>query len=680
MSFNKDNCNRFWPAMPISNGSGNSCCNPVTLTNDQIQSFITLLSSLNTALANFFRDPNTTTASALTSILQSFVQLLQGVNQTPETQYALQILQKLIDALQQPNLPVETIAQLSQLFLQAIASIASNSNFPSSFLNTIFQMIVNGNTSSIPPGVPPSVPVTAAQIAQLEQLLNQLITTLQAYIQNPNPQTISSLQQIINEFTSLISTFPSNPQTTFLTELLQNISSSLQDPNITSSQISQLFQQFLSSLSSFVSTLILDPATLQTIINSVLEAINVSTGGVGGGAPGPTGPTGPAGGPTGPTGPTGPQGIPGPTGLGGGTGGTPGPTGPQGPQGPQGVQGLQGEPGPEGPQGPQGVQGLQGEPGPEGPQGPQGVQGLQGIPGEPGSQGPTGIGITGPTGATGPQGIPGPTGPGGGTGGTPGPTGPTGPAGGPTGPTGATGPTGDIGAIGPQGPQGIPGEIGPTGPQGVQGIQGEPGAVGPTGPQGVQGLQGEPGAIGPTGPQGPQGLQGPTGPAGSGGSTLDGGYFYSYAPNITPYLPLGNPTQIAAGSIMPLEQPPVISGTNVSLTGTDTVTINASGVYLVSIFAKGDSLGSSENVAFQLLLNGVPVPGSLMAGHETAGLRDMFGSITLMVSVPTAPSTLQIQLAAIAPVGGTLGSGTPVILVWQPANSVAWSMTVLKVS
>ncbi len=553
------------------------------------------------------------------------------MNQTPETQYALQILQKLIDALQQPNLPIETIAQLSQLFLQAIASIASNSNFPASFLSTIFQMIVNGNTSSIPPGVPPSIPVSPAQIAQLEQLLNQLIATLQAYIQNPNPQTISSLQQIINEFTSLISTFPSNPQTTFLTELLQNISSSLQDPNISPSQISQLFQQFLSSLSSFVSTLILDPATLQTIINSVLEAINVSTGGVGEGAPGPTGPQGP-----------------------------------EGPQGPQGVQGLQGEPGPEGPQGPQGVQGLQGEPGPEGPQGPQGVQGLQGIPGDPGAQGPTGIGITGPTGATGPQG---PTGPaGGGTGGgTPGPTGPTGPAGGPTGPTGATGPTGDIGPIGPQGIQGIPGDVGPTGPQGVQGLQGEPGAVGATGPQGVQGLQGEPGAIGPTGPQGIQGLQGPTGPTGGGSSSLEVGYFYSTSvtgPSATiATIPGLTPTNgsYPGGSVLPLEQTPVLSGTTFSPSAGG-ILIATPGLYMVYYMVNSDAFGSfktpptgttltaanGDGIAVQLLLNGTPVPGSLSLS-SLGGFQTMVVTNQMLVNVTDPNSLLQMQSHPDAP-------------------------------
>lgn len=131
-----------------------------------------------------------------------FFTLLQGVNNTPETQYALQILQKLIDTLQQPNLPIETIAQLSQLFLQAIASIVSNSNFPASSLSIIFQILVNGNTISIPPGIPPSIPVSPTQSSQLEQLLAQITSALQNYIQNPNPETIANLQQIINGFVS----------------------------------------------------------------------------------------------------------------------------------------------------------------------------------------------------------------------------------------------------------------------------------------------------------------------------------------------------------------------------------------------------------------------------------------------------------------------------------------------
>ena len=641
-----------------------SCCTPAFFSTAQTQELIGLFPSLNTALTAFFQNPDATTASSLRSVLQSFSTLLQGINKTPDIQLSLQILQQLITALQQPNLAIETISQLSQIFLQSLSLVVSCSTIPSSFLPIIFQLLVKGMTSSIPAGITPSIPVSPTQSTQLEQLLAQIIAALQAYLQNPNPQTIANLQQILNGFLALISTFPSNPQTDFITKLIQNISVLLQDPNTSPAQISQIFQQLFNTLSSFLSTLILDPATLQVLINSLLEALNVSTSGVGG-AIGATGPTGP-------TGVTGPQGI----------------QGELGPTGPQGIQGIQGEPGPFGPTGPQGIQGIQGEPGSVGPTGPQGIQGVQGVQGDPGATGPTGIGTTGPTGigTTGPTGPSGPTGPAGGPPGPTGPSGPTGPAGGPPGPTGPagppggptgpTGPTGPSGATGPQGIQGIQGEqglLGPTGPQGIQGIQGEPGSVGPTGPQGIQGIQGEQGLIGPTGPQGIQGIQGepgvgatgPTGPTGS--PNLNAGYFYSTsvtgpAATITPIPGLVPPNgSYTGGSILPLEQPPVLSGVNFSPSAGG-ILINNPGIYQVNYMLSGDGFNAfrtpptgttiaainGEGLAVQLLLNGVPVIGSLSLAVISGG-QTMIISNEMLIQVTTSGSLLQMALHPDSP-------------------------------
>ncbi|WP_144519661.1 collagen-like repeat preface domain-containing protein, partial [Bacillus thuringiensis] len=105
------------------------------------------------------------------------------------------------------------------------------------------------------------------------------------------------------------------------------------------------------------------------------------------------------------------------------------------------------------------VSGATGPTGPQGAQGLQGIQGPQGVIGPQGVAGPTGVGATGPTGATGSAGIAGATGPTGDTGST-GVTGPTGD----TGSTGVTGPTGDTGSTGVTGPTGDTGSTGVTGP------------------------------------------------------------------------------------------------------------------------------------------------------------------------------------------------------------------------
>jgi len=98
--------------------------------------------------------------------------------------------------------------------------------------------------------------------------------------------------------------------------LIQSILGLLQSPNPDLGQLSSLLQQFNAGLSSFLSTLIIDPATLQLLFSLIPQLIKSS--------PGATGPTGPTG--TGVTGVTGPTGDTGPTGATGATGAT-GPTG-----------------------------------------------------------------------------------------------------------------------------------------------------------------------------------------------------------------------------------------------------------------------------------------------------------------------------------------------------------------
>ncbi|HHL0974476.1 TPA: collagen-like repeat preface domain-containing protein, partial [Bacillus cereus] len=474
----------------------------------------------------------------------------------------------------------------------------------------------------------------AAQ-AQLQQILQQLVTIMNQFFANPDPANSAALQQQLAALLALLGTLPQNAQTEYLTSLLNQLITNLQG-GATPEQIALLMQQLFGGLSSLFSTLILDPAVLTALIQSIIAG---SSSTAAEGAQGPTGPVGP-------TGPPGASGT-GPTGA----------TGPIGPQGPQGVQGIQGPEGPEGlegPTGPQGVQGIQGPEGPEGGTGPQGVQGIQGVEGpigptgvtgETGATGATGVGITGPTGPIGPTGL--------GGGGATGPTGPTGPLGGPTGPTGDLGPTGVTGPTG-VGLQGPPGPDGPTGPQGVQGIQGPEGPEGPTGPQGVQGIQGPEGPEGPDGPTGPQGIQGiqgiqgsagaqgtvgPTGP--TGGAVLNiAGFFYGTAALSTTF---------PANSILRFNQTGfLLPGSNLVLNNGQIV-VNTPGIYL---FLYSVTAGATTST-IQARLNGSNITGSAQSIFH--GLEDVTTSNSILVNITSAGSTIDVFTSATL---GTSGIST----------------------
>ena len=214
-----------------------------------------------------------------------------------------------------------------------------------------------------------------------------------------------------------------------------------------------------------------------------------------------------------------------------------------------------------------------------------------------GTTGPTGpqglIGPTGTTGATGPQGIQGVTGP-------------TGPQGliGPTGATGSTGPQGIQGITGPTGPQGLIGPTGATGSTGPQGIQG---VTGPTGPQG---LIGPTGATGATGPQGIQGITGPTGPTGpSTQSTIDSA--------LTAY----DGTQtIASNGTLSLGVLINSTGTSISFTAPNTITINTPGTYLINVSSIIDNAGTAGDLGITMQINGTTVPtaSEYIANQATA--------------------------------------------------------------
>ncbi|MEB8554936.1 exosporium glycoprotein BclB-related protein [Bacillus cereus] len=235
---------------------------------------------------------------------------------------------------------------------------------------------------------PQTVPITSQQLGQLITLLNSLITAIAAFFADPSDANRLTLLNLFTQLLDLLNTLAPSPEGNYLKQLIQSIITLLQSPNPDLGQLASLLQQFYSALAPFFFSLILDPASLQLLLNLLTQLIGATPGA---GATGPTGATGA-------TGPTGPAGT------GGGATGPTGPTGDTGPAGP---------PGPAGPTGPAGTGGG-GATGPTGDTGPAGATGPTGDTGLAGATGPTGdtglAGATGPTGDTGLAGATGPTG------------------------------------------------------------------------------------------------------------------------------------------------------------------------------------------------------------------------------------------------------------------------------
>ncbi len=225
---------------------------------------------------------------------------------------------------------------------------------------------------------PQTVPITSEQLGRLITLLNSLIAAIAAFFANPSDANRLALLNLFTQLLNLLNELAPSPEGNFLKQLIQSIINLLQSPNPNLSQLLSLLQQFFSALAPFFFSLILDPASLQLLLNLLVQLIGATPGG------GATGPTGPGGGATGPTGP------------GGGATGPTGPTGATGPAGTGGATGLTGATGPTG------ATGLAGATGPTGATGLTGATGPTGATGLAGATGPTGAtGLTGATGATG---------------------------------------------------------------------------------------------------------------------------------------------------------------------------------------------------------------------------------------------------------------------------------------
>ena len=120
---------------------------------------------------------------------------------------------------------------------------------------------------------------------------------------------------MFTQLLNLLNELAPSPEGNFLKQLIQSIINLLQSPNPNLSQLLSLLQQFYSALAPFFFSLIIDPASLQLLLNLLTQLIGATPGG---GATGATYPNGrrsnrskyykyPGGGATGPTGPTGRQ-------------------------------------------------------------------------------------------------------------------------------------------------------------------------------------------------------------------------------------------------------------------------------------------------------------------------------------------------------------------------------------
>jgi len=200
---------------------------------------------------------------------------------------------------------------------------------------------------------PQTVPISSEQLGRLITLLNSLISAVAAFFANPSDANRLALLNLFTQLLNLLNELPPSPEGNYLKQLIQSIINVLQSPNPDLSKLLSLLQQFYSALAPFFFSLIIDPSSLQLLLNLLVQLIGATPGG------GPTGATG-ATGPTGDTGPTG-AGVTGPTGDTGLTGAT-GPTGDTGPTGagvtgPTGDTGLTGATGPTGDTGPTGATG-----------------------------------------------------------------------------------------------------------------------------------------------------------------------------------------------------------------------------------------------------------------------------------------------------------------------------------
>ncbi|KXY15754.1 hypothetical protein [Bacillus sp. FSL K6-0067] len=140
------------PAFPVFQSEG--CSNPTHFGTQQ--QLLQLLTAVPSALQFFFQNPNPSMSQYLQQILIPFLQLLEQIPSTPQTQYAMNVLQQLLADLQDSNLPTVKISELAQLFLESLIPIVQCSNLTSQFLQTLNPLFTQGILNSRPHHTCPS--------------------------------------------------------------------------------------------------------------------------------------------------------------------------------------------------------------------------------------------------------------------------------------------------------------------------------------------------------------------------------------------------------------------------------------------------------------------------------------------------------------------------------------------
>ncbi|MDX5830740.1 exosporium glycoprotein BclB-related protein [Bacillus cereus group sp. BfR-BA-01748] len=137
---------------------------------------------------------------------------------------------------------------------------------------------------------PQTVPITSEQLGRLITLLNSLISAIAAFFANPSDANRLALLNLFTQLLNLLNELAPSPEGNFLKQLIQSIINLLQSPNPNLGQLLSLLQQFYSALAPFFFSLIIDPASLQLLLNLLTQLIGATPGG------GPTGATGATGG------------------------------------------------------------------------------------------------------------------------------------------------------------------------------------------------------------------------------------------------------------------------------------------------------------------------------------------------------------------------------------------------
>jgi hypothetical protein len=109
---------------------------------------------------------------------------------------------------------------------------------------------------------------------------------------------------------------------------------------------------------------------------------------------------------------------------------------------------------------------------------------------------------------------------------------------------------------------------------------------------------------------------------------------------------------IAANANIPINSGSSVTGTGISLSGSDAVLLAEPGVYLVSYYVQGDAQAGNETIRAALTLNGAQVPGTLIASvtESTIGEDPTEPAVsnTVIVQVPTGGSLLRLVNGPLA--------------------------------